>query len=109
MPNSTTPDDDAQPSLNPATLTPGTLNPGTLKPGTLKPGTLKPATPQEVQDALSFALRFRGRRRVDVAGPAIAQIAAEHLCRHLEESGFVVMKRPDAVAPSTTRHLPPKS
>jgi hypothetical protein len=39
-----------------------------------------------------------------VAGPMVAQIAAEHLRRHLEASGFVVMKRPTGQAPSTTRH-----
>ncbi len=34
----------------------------------------------------------------------MAQIAAEHLRRRLEASGFVVMKRPTGQAPSTTRH-----
>ncbi len=65
---------------------------------------LRPATPQEIEETLSFALRFKGRKRIDVAGPMIAQIAAEHLRRALEASGFVVMKRPIGQAPSTTRH-----
>ena len=65
---------------------------------------LRPATPGEVEETLSFALRFKGRKRADVAGPMVAQIAAEHLRRHLEASGFVVMKRPTGQAPSTTRH-----
>jgi hypothetical protein len=51
---------------------------------------LRPATPEEVEETLSFALRFKGRKRADVAGP--------------EASGFVVMKRPAGQAPSTTRH-----
>jgi hypothetical protein len=34
----------------------------------------------------------------------VAQIAAEHLRRHLEASGFVVMKRPTGHAPSTSRY-----
>jgi hypothetical protein len=34
----------------------------------------------------------------------LAQIAAEHLRRHLEASGFVVMKRPTGQAPSTSRY-----
>ena len=65
---------------------------------------LRPATAEEIEETLSFALRFKGRRRADVAGPMLAQIAAEHLRRHLEASGFVVMKRPAGQAPSTTRH-----
>ena len=50
------------------------------------------------------ALRFKGRKRADIAGSMVARIAAEHLRRHLEASGFVVMKRPAGQAPSTTRH-----
>jgi len=65
---------------------------------------LRPATPQEIEEALSFALRFKGRKRVDIAGPMVAQIAAEHLRKCLEDSGFVVMKQPSAAAPSTTKH-----
>jgi hypothetical protein len=65
---------------------------------------LRPATPEEIEETLSFALRFKGRKRADVAGPMVAQIAAEHLRVSLEASGFVVMKRPAGQAPSTTRH-----
>lgn len=63
---------------------------------------LRLATPEEIEESLSYALRFKGRKRADVAGPMIARIAAEHLRRHLEASGFVVMKRPAGRAPSTT-------
>jgi len=69
-----------------------------------EPPLLRPATAEEIEETLSFALRFKGRKRADVAGPMMAQIAAEHLRRHLEASGFVVMKRPTGQAPSTTRH-----
>ncbi len=68
------------------------------------PAALRPATAAEVEETLSFALRFKGRRRTDAAGSMVAQIAAEHLRRCLEESGFVIMKRPAGAAPSTTRH-----
>jgi hypothetical protein len=68
---------------------------------------LRPATPQEIEETLSFALRFKGRKRTDIAGPMVAQIAAEHLRRCLEESGFVVMKLPGSEAPSTTKHHKP--
>jgi hypothetical protein len=65
---------------------------------------LRPATSEEIEETLSFALRFKDRKRADVAGPMVAQIAAEHLRLSLEASGFVVMKRPTGPAPSTTRH-----
>jgi hypothetical protein len=65
---------------------------------------LRPATAEEVEDTLTFALRFKGRKRWDGAGPLIAGTAADHLRRVLEEAGYVVMKTPDSVAPSITRH-----
>jgi len=68
------------------------------------PTALRPATPQEIEETLAFALRYRGRRRADIAAPMVAQIAAEHLRQCLEASGFVVMKRPDGSLPSTTKH-----
>lgn len=71
-----------------------------------EPSDLRPATAEEIEETLSFALRFKGRKRVDVAGPMVAQIAAEHLRRHLEVSGFIIMKRPTGPAPSTTRYHP---
>jgi len=63
---------------------------------------LRPATTQEIEETLSFALRFKGRKRADAAGPLIAQIAAEHLRKSLEDAGFIIMKQPDGVAPSTS-------
>ena len=50
---------------------------------------LRPATPDEIAETLSFALRYRGRKRVHDADDAMAQITAERLVRHLEASGFV--------------------
>jgi hypothetical protein len=63
---------------------------------------LRPATAEELEDTLTFALRFKGRKRWDGAGPMIASIAAESLRKALEEAGYVVMKKPGAQAPSTT-------
>jgi len=60
---------------------------------------LSPATPEDLVDALSFALRFEGRRRVHHADYSMAKITADRLVRHLEQSGFVVMKRPPAPLP----------
>jgi hypothetical protein len=63
---------------------------------------LRPATPAEIADSLSFALRYDGRRRVHHADDAMARITADRLVAHLERSGFVIMKRPDAGAPTTS-------
>lgn len=55
---------------------------------------LRPAEPEDVTQALAFALRYRGRKRVDTAGEAMARITAERVVEHLRQSGFVVMKKP---------------
>ncbi len=65
---------------------------------------LRPATTEELEDTLTFALRFKGRKRWDGAGPMIAQIAADYLRRALEDAGYVIMKVPDALAPSIVSH-----
>jgi len=62
---------------------------------------LRPATAEELEDTLTFAPRFKGRKRWDGAGPVIAAIAAESLRVALGEAGYVVMKKPEAPAPST--------
>ena len=69
--------------------------------------TLHPATPAEVEDSLSFALRYAGRKRVHTADDVMARVTAERLLRHLEQSGFVVLKRPATPAPSTSGHKHP--
>lgn len=66
---------------------------------------LRPATREEVADALSFALRFDGRRPFTQSISAMAHITAAHLVEHLERCGFVLMKHPDASAPSVSHHL----
>ena len=48
---------------------------------------LRPATPDEIATALSFALRYDGRKRVHHADDAMARITADRLVRHLERSG----------------------
>jgi hypothetical protein len=60
---------------------------------------LRRATPEEIRDALSFALRYDGRRPARTAQDAMARITAERLVEHLERSGFVVMKRPPGRPP----------
>ncbi len=55
---------------------------------------LTPATPDDIADALAFALRFHGRKRTHNADEIMAEIVARRLVEHLERAGFVVMKRP---------------
>jgi hypothetical protein len=66
---------------------------------------LRPATPDEIATALSFALQFEGRKRVHHADDAMARITAARLVRHLERSGFVLMKKPAAPAPTVAEHM----
>ncbi|AWV20180.1 hypothetical protein RADP37_03883 (plasmid) [Roseomonas mucosa] len=55
---------------------------------------LSPAQPEEVTEALAYALRYdeRGRPRPH-SGEMIAGLAARHLTQHLQRAGFVLMKR----------------
>lgn len=58
---------------------------------------LTPADPSELAAALSFALCFQGRRRVQKADEIMARIVAKRLVEHLERAGFVVKKRPPEI------------
>jgi hypothetical protein len=60
---------------------------------------LHPATLDEVADALSFALRYHGRKRVSHADDMMARITADRLVQHLTASGFVLMKSGPATPP----------
>jgi hypothetical protein len=62
---------------------------------------LRAATADEIAETLSFALRYQGRKRVHDADDAMARITAARLVRHLEASGFILMKRPPGAAPTT--------
>jgi hypothetical protein len=70
---------------------------------------LRPASALEIQESLSFALRYTGRRRVHHADEAMARITAERLVQHLELSGYVLMKRPERAAPSTSGYGHPNA
>jgi hypothetical protein len=65
---------------------------------------LRPATPEEIAEALSFALRFKGRRPFPQSNTLMAEITAAHLVEHLLRCGFQLMKGPDAVAPNASHH-----
>jgi hypothetical protein len=55
---------------------------------------LTPADASDIADSISFALLFSGKKRVHDGGRMTASIAAQRIVRHLERSGFVLMKRP---------------
>ena len=69
---------------------------------------LRSATREDLRDSLSYALRYRDGKRMHnaEADSFMARIAAERLVDHLTRSGFVVLKKPPAPAPSTAQHLP---
>lgn len=55
---------------------------------------LKPASADDVADALAFALRYSGRKRVNDFAEIMAAIVAKRLVEHLERCGFVLMRKP---------------
>lgn len=65
---------------------------------------LRPATADEIVESIAFALRYEGRKRVTHADDMMARITADRLMRHLEGSGFVVMKQGAGLAPTNARH-----
>ena len=71
------------------------------------PAQLHPADPADVADALAYALRYDGKRRVHHADGVMARITAERLIRHLERAGFVLMRSEPSPAPTTSNMPPP--
>ena len=66
----------------------------TDEPKSTLPG-LAVASPEEVAEALSYALRYDERGKPRRSGwDFAASLAAEHLTEHLRRSGFVIMKAP---------------
>jgi len=57
-------------------------------------GSFQRASAAEIAEALSFALRYEGRKRVHQADELMARITAERLVEHLTRSGFALMKVP---------------
>lgn len=56
------------------------------------PEKLTPATPEDLADALAFALRFEGRKRVHNGDVLTSAIVARRLVEFLERAGFVVIE-----------------
>lgn len=53
---------------------------------------LRPATAAEIEDTLSYALHYAGRKRVHTADEVMARVTAKRLVQHLEQSGYVYAK-----------------
>jgi hypothetical protein len=64
---------------------------------------LTPADPADLADAIAFALRYSGRKRVHQADEYMTKIAAERIVRHLQDARFVVMRRPPIGGSAQTR------
>ena len=60
---------------------------------------LLPVTPEELEQAVSHALRFDGRKQFKLAGEIMGKITAAHLVRCLTQAGFVVMRAPPPALP----------
>ncbi len=58
---------------------------------------LAPADPSDLAQSISFALRFDGRKHFHRGDEFMANLTADHIVRHLERCGYVVMKKPPAV------------
>jgi hypothetical protein len=69
---------------------------------------IHPAEPEDIIASIAFALHYDGRKRVHDADRITARITAERLVRHLQQSGFVIMKSPPGRAPSTSAITPPE-
>ena len=58
------------------------------------PAKLRPVDPDDLRQTLEFALSFDGRKRFRHADGLAAQITADHLVKHLERAGYVIMRGP---------------
>ncbi len=58
---------------------------------------LTPASSDDLEQAIAFALQFRGRKRIRTASDIMATLTAERIVEHLKDSGFVVMRKPPGV------------
>jgi hypothetical protein len=55
---------------------------------------LTPADPSDLADAIAFAVIFSGRKRVHDSDRFMARVAGDRIRRHLENFGYVVLKKP---------------
>lgn len=59
------------------------------------PAKLRPVDPDDLRQSLAYALRFNGRRkRFREGDDLMAEITADHIAKHLERCGYVIMREP---------------
>ena len=58
----------------------------------------RPADSVELIDTHSYALRYDGKKRVHHADHIMARVTAEYLIRHLEQAGFVLLRKAPGAA-----------
>ena len=63
--------------------------------------TRRPADSVELIDTLAYALRYDGKKRVHHADEVMARVTAEYLIQHLEQAGFVLLRKAPGAAPTT--------
>src|SRR6202035_2357497 len=66
------------------------------------PAKLLPADPDELRLALSLALQRDRRRRFRHGDDLMAKLVADHLVRCLQQSNYVIMRRPPRPGHSTS-------
>jgi hypothetical protein len=55
---------------------------------------LTPADLSDLADAIAFALHFSRRKRYHEGDKLMADLTADHIVRHLDRAGYVIMKKP---------------
>jgi hypothetical protein len=55
---------------------------------------LTAVAPADIAESISHALLFSGRKRIHESDRLTASIAADRIVRHLENCGYVLMKKP---------------
>ena len=71
------------------------------------PWGLRPAETGEAAEILKHAFRFEGRKRSNRHDEMMATITADHVLKALEQSGFVLMRKPPSGSSTGVAHWMP--
>jgi hypothetical protein len=69
---------------------------------------LAPATTDDIMNTLMFGLRFDGKKRLHYGDEFMARLMAQHLIKHMELAGFVLMKKPPVTGHDNPGHQWPE-
>ena len=73
------------------------------------PWGLRPAEPGEAAEILKHAFRFEGRKRSTRHDDMMASITVDHVLKALEQSGFVLMRKPASEHTGVAHWMPDHS